>query len=380
MSIPGSSPQSAVSVAALNDTLKMIVDSSLNHLWVKGDVSDFKKHRNGHWYFTLRDATSQMRCVVWARDQRGIPAAPDVGMEVTVFGRVTLYAARGDLHLTVTRIETKGDGLWQKALLETQKRLEKDGLLAPSRKRRLPFFPACVAVVTSPDGAAFRDIHTVVKRRAPQVQLVLSAAKVQGEGSAEEICEAIERVIRWGGADVMIVGRGGGSKEDLWSFNSEDVARAIAASPIPVISAVGHEIDTTIADLVADLRAPTPSAAGEAVVPVRDDLESMIVSSRADLISTMKRRLTDSRYSLTTHARTVKALSSALFQRRQSSLQTLAGQMHALSPLATLARGYSVARDAETGKTLTSVKDFPAGREFILTVKDGSVRAVPKLD
>lgn len=375
--IPGGSAESAVSVASLNDTVKMLVEGGLAPLWVRGEVSDFKKHRNGHWYFTLKDATSQVRCVVWSRDQIGIPTSPDVGMEVSLFGRLTFYSARGDLHLTVTKIEARGDGLWQKALLESQQRLEKEGLLAPERKRALPYSPAVIAVVTSPDGAAFRDIYAVVKRRAPQVQLVISPAKVQGDGAANEIIIALKRVVDWGQAEVVIVGRGGGSKEDLWAFNSEDLARAIAACPIPVISAVGHEIDFSLSDLIADFRAPTPSAAGEAVVPVSADLGEMLRSYEGDLHSVMRRRLIDARYLLTTYSRSIKNNAKAMIDVHRSELKGIAGRMNALSPLATLSRGYAVARDPETGRTLTRVSDFKDGAEFDLTVSDGTIRAQP---
>jgi exodeoxyribonuclease VII large subunit len=373
--IPGATPESAVSIAALTSTAREIVEGALAPLWVRGDVSDFKRHRNGHWYFCLRDVDAQVRCVVWARDQRQIPAPPDDGMEVLAYGQLTVYPARGDLHLTVKRMEARGDGLWRKALEETRARLERDGLLVSERKRPLPFVPQCVAVVTSPDGAAIRDVVAVVQRRAPYVRLVLSPTKVQGDGAPEEICAAIERVCRWGGADVMIVGRGGGAREDLWAFNDERVARAIAASPIPVISAVGHEIDTTIADLVADYRAPTPSAAGEAVVPVREDMIAALDVHRRALTSVMQRSIGDARTTLQYEARMLKTAALRTFENQRAAVKTLSGRLNALSPLATLARGYTVARDPESGRTLSSVSAFVPETIFTLTVRDGVVAA-----
>lgn len=376
-SIPGATATSAVTVAALTDTAKHLIEGGLVPLWVRGDVTDFKRHRNGHWYFCLRDATAQIRCVVWSRDQRGIPTAPEDGMEVSAFGRLTVYPARGDLHLTISRMEARGDGLWQKALAETQDRLERDGLLARERKRALPYSPKCIAVVTSPDGAALRDVLAVVRRRAPQVEIVVSATKVQGDGAPQEICAAIDRVARWGQADVMIVGRGGGGREDLWAFNDEGVARAIAASPIPVISAVGHEIDITIADLVADYRAPTPSAAGEAAVPVSADLKETIRVYRNDLVASLHRIVSSARSQTDRHARSLKLLSQRTVERQASAVANVAGRLHALSPLATLSRGYAVARDSETKQTLTSVADFTPNRVFNLTLRDGTIAAKP---
>ncbi|MDQ3996157.1 MAG: exodeoxyribonuclease VII large subunit, partial [Gemmatimonadota bacterium] len=263
---PGASVDSAVSVAVLTQTARDVLEGAIMPLWVRGEVTDFKAHRNGHWYFCLRDATAQIRCVVWSRDRRGIPAPPDDGMAVTALGQLTVYPTRGEMQLVVKRLEAEGDGLWRKALERTVAALRDAGLLAPERKRALPRYPRCVAVVTSRDGAAFHDVVAVLRRRAPGVRIVLAATAVQGDGAPRALAQAIERVGRWGGADTLIVGRGGGGREDLWAFNDERVARAVATCPIPTISAVGHEIDLTVCDLVADLRAPTPSAAAEAAV------------------------------------------------------------------------------------------------------------------
>jgi exodeoxyribonuclease VII large subunit len=288
---------------------------------------------------------------------------------------LTVYPPRGDLHFTVTKLDAHGDGLWRKAMEETRLRLERDGLLAPSRKRKLPFAPKRIAVVTSPDGAAIRDVIAVVRRRSPGVSVVVCATKVQGDGAPEEICAAIDRVVRWGGADVMIVGRGGGAREDLWAFNDERVARAIAASPIPVISAVGHEIDITLADLVADHRAATPSAAAEAAVPVRDELVAQLLVRRDAMREALRRRVADARYALQSTARAGARAAALQTERRRAAVTAVAGRLDALSPLATLSRGYAVAQDLETQKTLSSVADFVAERTFQLTLRDGRVRA-----
>lgn len=373
--IPGASPESAVAVGAVTNTVKDMLEGSFAPLWVKGEVSDFKRHRNGHWYFCLRDVTSQLRCVVWSREQRHIPAPPDDGMQVLAFGQVTVYAARGDLQFSVTRMEASGEGLWRKAMELTRLRLAADGLLAAERKRPLPMLPRCVAVVTSPDGAALHDIISVAGRRSPQLSLVVSPTRVQGDGAAEEIVAAIERVVRWGGADVMIVGRGGGAREDLWAFNDERVARAICAAPIPVISAVGHETDITLADLVADLRAATPSVAAEAAVPVRSDLVAELRARSDALVSLARRNVEDARSDATRAARTVGLASSRCVQRQRARAGIASARLHALSPLATLARGYSVARTADDSRTLSSVADFGRGDTFHLRVRDGNVVA-----
>ena len=234
---PGSSPETAIQVASLTETARAVIEGSLPPLWVRGEVSDFKRHRNGHWYFCLRDAAAQVRCVVWSRSQRGIPTAPDEGMEVTAFGQLTVYAARGEMHLNVSALDAVGDGLWRKAMEETRLRLDRDGLLAPGRKRALPAAPTRVGIVTSPDGAALRDVISVIRRRAPHASLIVSAATVQGANAPAEIVAAIQRICRFGEIDVLIVGRGGGGREDLWAFNDEAVARAIADATVERITA-----------------------------------------------------------------------------------------------------------------------------------------------
>jgi exodeoxyribonuclease VII large subunit len=371
---PGASPASAIAVSTLTQTAKDVVEGAFIPLWVRGEVSDFKAHRNGHWYFCLRDLSSQLKCVVWARDQRGIPAAPDDGMQVTALGQLGVYAARGEMQFTVKRMEAEGEGLWRKALEETRLRLERDGLLAVGRKRPLPRFPRRIAVVTSASGAALRDIVAVVRRRAPGVELVVVHAAVQGENAPLELCAALDRVARWGGAELVIIGRGGGSREDLWAFNDERVARAVAACPVPTISAVGHEVDITLCDLVADLRAPTPSAAAEAAVASRTEVALELGSQHARLLGAIETCLYEPQQRAASAAR---ALSSAVTMRvaaPRTTLSALAGRLNALSPLATLERGYSVARGGD-GATLASVADFAAGVPFTLRLRDGEVDA-----
>jgi exodeoxyribonuclease VII large subunit len=371
---PGASPASAIAVSTLTQTVKDVVEGAFMPLWVRGEVSDFKAHRNGHWYFCLRDLSSQLKCVVWSRDQRGIPAAPDDGMQVTALGQLGIYEARGEMQFTVRRMEAEGEGLWRKALEKTRLRLERDGLFAASRKRPLPRFPRRIAVVTSASGAALRDIVAVMRRRAPGVELVVVHAAVQGDGAPLELCAALDRIARWGGAELVIIGRGGGSREDLWAFNDERVARAVAACPVPTISAVGHEVDITLCDLVADLRAPTPSAAAETAVASRIEVVLELGAQRARLVSAMETCVYEPRQRAVSAAR---ALSDAVANRvatRQSTMSALAGRLNALSPLATLERGYSVARGAD-GRTLASVRDFAPGTPFLLRLRDGELDA-----
>ncbi len=372
--VPGVSAEAAVSVSTLTRTAKDLVEGAFAPLWIRGEVTDFKSHRNGHWYFCLRDEIAQIRCVVWSRDQWRIPTSPDDGMQLCALGQLTVYPARGDMQLIISAMEAAGEGLWRKALEQARARLEADGLLRPERKRRLVRYPERLAVVTSPDGAALQDIVSVVRRRCPSVEVVLVPTRVQGEGAAQEIVSAVERVGRWGRADTVIVGRGGGGREDLWAFNDERVARAVAASPIPTISAVGHEVDVSLCDLVADVRAATPSAAAEAAVPMlAEELEFVRVLAN-NVRQGLLRRVRRAGEGLGRTHRTFTLAARRVAERRRARLETVAGRLNALSPLSTLARGYAVARGAD-GRALGSVGDFAIGEDFTLTVRDGRVEA-----
>ena len=295
-------------------------------------------------------------------------------MQVTALGQLGVYAARGEMQFTVRRMEAEGEGLWRKALEATRLRLERDGLLALARKRPLPRYPRRIAVVTSASGAALRDIVAVVRRRAPGVELVVAHAAVQGEGAPGELCAALDRVARWGGADLVIIGRGGGSREDLWAFNDERVARAVAACPVPTISAVGHEVDITLCDLVADLRAATPSAAAEAAVASRTEVALALGAQRARLLNAIVTCLDEPRHRVHAAAGALAAAVATRVSARQATLSALAGRLNVLSPLATLERGYGVARGAD-GATLASVHGFAPGRSFTLRLRDGEVDA-----
>jgi exodeoxyribonuclease VII large subunit len=361
-------------VVALTATARDVLEGAFMPLWIRGEVTDFKAHRNGHWYFCLRDQDAQLRCVAWSRDRRRIPAPPDDGMQIAAFGQLTVYPARGEMQFAVSRIEAEGDGLWRKALELTRARLEADGLLDPARKRMIPRHPRRVAVVTSRDGAALRDIFAVVQRRCPPVQVVLVPATVQGDFAPESLCYALDQIARWRKADVVIIGRGGGGREDLWAFNDERVARAVAACPIPTISAVGHEIDVSICDLVADLRAPTPSAAAEAAVPVAGELRERLRTIAASFSQLAADRVAGARTDADDAAHRILASASRITDRRHLALQSAAAKLDTLSPLATLQRGYAIVQ-TEGGRTVRSTSNLAAGDRVRLLLRDGTVRA-----
>jgi exodeoxyribonuclease VII large subunit len=384
------------SVAEVNRAVRRLLEGQVVPLWVGGEVAAWTRAGSGHRYFTLKDDEAQIRCVMWRLDAERLPADPEEGMRVRAFGSLTLYEARGEFQLVVRRLEGEGrEGLWKLAFERVRKRMEEEGLLDPARKRPIPRFPRSVGIVTSLSGAALHDIVSVIRRRAPWTRLLVRGAKVQGDGAAEDIAGAV-RVL--GGSrevDVLIVGRGGGSVEDLWAFNEEPVARAIAACPVPVISAVGHEIDVTIADLVADLRAPTPSAAAEAAVHDRHAVLDALAAVRPRLarglgrqaerrrhrIQEREMRLTRAVQRLVEPRRVrverladrLEAAAKSAVGSRRERLRTAAGKVEALSPLSTLRRGYAVPL-GKGGRVLRSASEFTLGEQFDLRVADGRVR------
>lgn len=385
-------------VAALNARVRELLESRVPALWVEGEISGWKRHSSGHRYFCLRDADAQINAVLFRSDAQRLPAEPEEGMRVRVFGTVTLYDKRGDYQFVGRRIEATGDGgLWRLAFEKLRAKLDREGLFDPSRKRPLPRHPRTIGIVTSPVGAALHDMIHVIERRAPWTRVVLSPARVQGEGAAYDIARAIGLFERGGiPIDVLIVGRGGGSIEDLWAFNEEVVARAIVMCPVPVISAVGHEVDVTIADLVADLRAPTPSAAAENAVPDGDALRDELMAVRARLARTLRgfagrrgeqldvarerldrrmHRLVEKRGEQLNVARErLSQRVQRIVEKRRTTLARLAAQLNALSPLQSLARGYAVPLD-EQGHILRRTADFGVDVTFALRVADGTIRS-----
>jgi exodeoxyribonuclease VII large subunit len=369
---PGALPGTAISVTTLAAITRDIIEGSFPALWVRGEVVDFKPHRRGHWYFALRDEESLVRCVVWASDQRRMLVAPDDGMAVLARGMLTVYPARSELQLRVVRLEGVGDGLWRKAFEQTRARLERDGLFAAERKRPLPMLPRRVAVITSLDGAALHDVVAVAKRRCPIAEIVVVPAIVQGDDAVGSLCAALDRIARWNEADVVIIGRGGGSREELWAFNDERVVRAVAACAVPTIAAIGHEVDVTLCDLVADCRAATPSAAGERAVPVLDALRERVGRLGESLGTAGQAAVRGAARRLASASRGFTHTAVRLVDDRRARLDAVAGRLTALSPLRTMARGFAVVTDARGG-TVSSVSGVSPGDALRVRLQDGVI-------
>ncbi len=383
------------SVSQVNRAVGRLLQDSIESLWVSGEVANWTRARSGHCYFTLKDEQAQIRCAMFKMEAATLPADPEQGMNVRAFGGLSLYEAKGEYQLIVRSLEAEGEeGLWRIAFEKMRAKLDAEGLLAPEQKRPLPAFPGTVGIVTSLGGAAVHDILTVIRRRAPWTRVVVRGTRVQGEGAGVEVAEAIEALGASGLADVLIVGRGGGSLEDLWTFNEEGVARAIAGCPIPVVSAVGHEVDVTIADLVADHRAPTPSAAGEAVVQEAEALGEVLATKRERIRGALRGSALRRREALMVRRDQLYRAASSLARPRRDLLGRVgdrmevavrnmaslrrrrlaegAGKMDVLSPLGTLARGYALPVD-EAGGILRTTAQLEPGRRFSLRVSDGSV-------
>jgi len=278
-------------VSGITAEIKELIEGTFPPVWVEGEIGNFTHHGSGHMYFSLKDEGASLRCVFFRQHNFRLRFKPEDGMKVLAFGELSVYEPSGQYQLKIAELRPVGIGELQLAFEQLKARLQAEGLFDRERKRPIPSFPAVVAVVTSPTGAAIRDIISVISRRCPPVQIVVYPVRVQGEGAAAEIAGGIRAIGRWGGADVVITGRGGGSIEDLWAFNEEVVARAIADCPVPVISAVGHETDFTIADFVADLRAPTPSAAAEFAVPDAVELLARLKELANRLLRSQQNRL-----------------------------------------------------------------------------------------
>lgn len=368
------SPEGAFTVADVTRRARYLIEAGFDRIWVRGEVTGFKAYQSGHWYFSLRDHQAQVRCVMWRSDNLGV-RMPEEGTEVFVEAQPTVWEERGEFRLVVRQlVPTDASGVWQLRLEQARAALERDGLLDPARKRPLPRYPLRLAIVTSPDGAALRDMISVLRRRWPPAEVLIVPTRVQGEEAEGDLLRALDLVNRIPDLEVVIVGRGGGAREDLWVFNSERVARAVAAVRVPTISAVGHETDISLTDLVADYRAPTPSAAAEAAVPDRNEVLRGVAVLARRLAHGVRRRIEVGRERL---ARTADRLGDAMedqISRRRERLAMLAAALDALSPLRVLERGYAVARD-ETGAVLKRKAQLPAGLRFRLTLSDGEVGA-----
>jgi exodeoxyribonuclease VII large subunit len=371
---------SIYTVSELTLQIKELLENSFPRLWVEGEISNFKRHSSGHLYFTLKDENSQLSCAMWRFRAGSLLFQPQQGMKVIVEGDLQVYEKGGNYQLIAQQMQPAGVGALQMAFEQLKKKLQAEGLFDEIHKKPIPLYPERIGVVTSPTGAAIRDIISVITRRFPGVEIMLYPVRVQGDGAAMEIATAINNFNEYGDVDVLIVGRGGGSLEDLWAFNEETVARAIFASQIPVISAVGHEVDYSIADFVADRRAPTPSAAAEIVVRNQSEIKGELNYYREKFRVSLAKQITEC------HSRIESIRSGYAFRRPQdliyqriqrldelqrsivftmnqhlkfyrSQMEHLHKQLHSMNPTAILNRGYSICyKDGEVIKDIAKLR------------------------
>jgi len=414
-----STGRAVLTVSELTRRLQEVLEDRFPAVWVEGEISNFRLYGSGHAYFTLKDADAQVRAVLFRNRGRRIKFEPADGLHVMAFGSIEVYPQRGEYQMVIELLEPKGLGALQLAFEQLKTRLQAEGLFEQARKRELPRFPRKIGIVTSPSGAAIRDMLRVIGRRFGELHIVIAPCRVQGEGAAEEIAQGLRDLNALGGVDVIIVGRGGGSLEDLWAFNEEIVARAIAGSKVPVVSAIGHEVDFTIADFVADLRAPTPSAAAELVVrekqavvdslgqlrarlerfaarPLRD-LERRVDELTARLRREIRGELGRANHRVVLVTRALRAsdpvarvandrhrlenlqsrLITSLTRRcdhARYGLRTAVGRLDSLSPLAVLGRGYSLTR-TPTGEVVHSPAQVQVGDGIRVLLHRGSLDA-----
>lgn len=391
---------SAVSVSELNTFIKMLLESAptLNDVYVKGEISNFKNHiSSGHFYFSLKDKDSQIKAVMFRSSASKMKFVPENGMMVVAHGRVASYVRDGQYQLYADSMEPDGVGALYVAFEQLKQRLAAQGVFAPEKKKPLPKIPKTIGVITSPTGAAVRDIINIATRRFPFAKIVVYPALVQGENAASSLISGIRYFNDTGSADVIIIGRGGGSIEDLWAFNDENLAKTVCASEIPVISAVGHETDFTICDFAADLRAPTPSAAAELAVPDTAELKhkinniisresavllQMLSAKRETLARYEKSRylsspghmIDDRRMALILSSERLKTSAAHVNEIKKHALSALSGKLEALSPLAVLSRGYGVV-SSEEGKVIKEIADVSVGDKITVKVRDGEIYA-----
>ncbi len=385
-----------LSVSQLTGEIKRVLENSFPRLWVQGEISNLTVHSSGHLYFSLKDAGSQVRCVMFRNYAQNLMLMPQDGMQVVVQGDVTVFDRAGQYQLSVQQLQVAGYGELAQAFERLKKKLADEGLFDQEFKKELPAYPKSIGIVTSPTGAAIRDMVKVARRRWPGIELILCPVPVQGIGAAEKIARAVDDLNEYGKIDLMIVGRGGGSAEDLWAFNEEILARAIFRSKIPVISAVGHEVDFTISDLVADLRAPTPSAAAELAVPDVREVQSNLIDFARRIASSMNDLLDEAGSRLTSIQRSygLNRLQDMLSQKSQqldwagtslnnrindrvrsynNRLQGQAIALKALDPKNTLKRGYSICR-SQDGRAVISTKKLGAGQVITAEFHSGKAQ------
>lgn len=368
-------------VGELTRNIRVILERNFGTVWVEGEVSNFTKHQSGHMYFSIRDKDSVLSSVLFRRANAGLKFTIESGMQVLCFGKISVYDKRGQYQLIVERIEPKGAGALQIAFEQLKEKLRKEGLFDESHKKPIPQLPRRVGVITSPTGAAIRDILNVAKRRFSNIEIILNPVRVQGDMAKEEISQALDLFNALGDIDLIILGRGGGSLEDLWAFNEEVVARAIFRSGIPIVSAVGHEVDFTISDFVSDKRAPTPSAAAELVIPRKEDLVTTLnvfldrmrnsLLSKVELLEEGVKTL-ETRYvfrepfniivqreqEIDDLTRELVSKGGLLVKFKAESLNAIAGKLEVLSPLGILSRGYSITMQEKDGKVIRNAANL----------------------
>jgi exodeoxyribonuclease VII large subunit len=389
-----------LTVSQLSALLKGVVEESFPSVWVAGEISNYSQPQSGHCYFTLKDDGAQLRAVLWRNTAMRLKLQLHDGLDVVCRGRLDLYPPRGSYQLVVDELQPKGMGALELALRQRREKLAKEGLFDPARKRPLPSFPRRIGVVTSPTGAAIRDFLQVLKRRWRGVEVMVFPARVQGDCAADEVVAGIQAANRVAPAiDVLVITRGGGSLEDLWCFNEEAVVRAIAASRVPTISAIGHEIDVTLADLAADVRALTPSEAAERVVPSSEEVFDLVLGLNLRLGTAMSTRVLQLRHRVDALAsrpalmrplegvhlrgRRLDELSlrlhgaaRALVRERQAAMATLAGKLETLSPLGVLGRGYSLTYTADDKRLVTSAGKLRPGERIVTRFQQGTAVSV----
>jgi len=388
--------ESVLTVSQLTRQIKRNLEGSFTDLWVAGEISNYIYHSSGHHYFTIKDDKSELPCAMWRSTAAGIKVSLKNGMSIIAHGDISVYEPRGRYQFIVRWIVGQGVGNLELKFRELKERLQKEGLFAEEHKRAIPMFPTSVGLVTSETGAAVRDMINVLRRRMPSCRIVLCPVAVQGDKAAEDIARGIRLCNDYGDLDLLIVGRGGGSLEDLWAFNEEVVARAIFESEIPIISAVGHEVDFTIADFTADLRAPTPSAAAELAVPDYRDLIGDVSNSRSRMIFSLKSRMDSLRESLDRlassyvfkrperifegHRQRVDELSSAMVramnlrvERLGNRLGSVDGRLGTLSPKSVLKRGYAICRTHPDGAVVRSSGDVDVNDMISVELSEGTI-------
>ncbi len=392
-------PTKIFTVSELVYDAKTSLESMYPQVWVQGEISNLNLHSSGHCYFSLKDAGAQLSAVMFRDDARRLRFTPENGLQVILNGRLTVYPPQGRFQMVASGMEPQGKGSLQLAFEQLKTKLEKEGLFAAERKRPIPTLPQWIGIITSADGAALHDMLTILDRRFANVRLLICPTKVQGEGAARDIADSISRLNEnYPELDVLLVGRGGGSLEDLWAFNEEAVARAIAASKIPVISCVGHETDFTIADFVADLRAPTPSAAAELVIQAKSELLDQLDALFSRLKGFITYRLNEWEQRLghalsspmlkrptaliEEYLQAVDALRERLVQIAERRLEgwtkdfaLLSEKLNILSPLATLSRGYAIAWKLPEKKILTDVSSLKPQDQIEVQLREGKVYA-----